>query len=163
RLNTCSSQVMTKTQVEVDAVVDRPLVLIVEDYDDSREMYAELLELHGFRVAQAADGQDAVDKAIALIPDVIVMDLSLPRPDGRGGAGVGIGVQFFEPAGLTLEAWLTYNTAIDVAFGWNRYDERSLYGHVQFIVAPFNLSPRGSVSLPFYLGLGGEVFDGGTD
>jgi CheY-like chemotaxis protein len=64
-------------------VGEKPLVLIVEDYDDSREMYAELLELHGFRVAQAVDGQDAIDMAFSLVPDVIVMDLSLPRVDGR--------------------------------------------------------------------------------
>lgn len=60
-----------------------PLVLLVDDYTDAREMYAELLQLYGYRVAQAVDGEDAIQKASDLIPDVILMDLSLPGVDGR--------------------------------------------------------------------------------
>ena len=59
-----------------------PMVLIVDDFDDNRQMYAEYLTYCGFRVEQACDGQEAVDRAIALLPDVIVMDLSLPVLDG---------------------------------------------------------------------------------
>jgi len=59
-----------------------PLVLVVDDYDDAREMYAESLTVSGFRVAQAADGLRAVELAQELAPDVILMDLSLPGLDG---------------------------------------------------------------------------------
>ena len=59
-----------------------PLVLIVDDVDHGREICAEYLEFRGFRVATAVDGIDALDKAFALLPDVILMDLSLPRLDG---------------------------------------------------------------------------------
>lgn len=59
-----------------------PLVLVVDDYDDAREMYAEGLLARGFRVAEARTGLEAVEKAQALRPDVIVMDLSLPGIDG---------------------------------------------------------------------------------
>ena len=59
-----------------------PLVLVVDDYEDNRAMYAEFLTMSGFRVAQASDGQEAIDKATSLRPDVIVMDLSLPKVDG---------------------------------------------------------------------------------
>jgi two-component system, cell cycle response regulator DivK len=59
-----------------------PLVLIVDDYQDAREMYAEYLEFSGFRVAEARNGQEAVDQAFALRPDVVLMDLSLPVMDG---------------------------------------------------------------------------------
>lgn len=45
-------------------------------------MYAEVLELAGFRVEQADNGADAVSKARELHPSVIVMDLSLPILDG---------------------------------------------------------------------------------
>jgi len=58
------------------------LVLIVDDYDDSRELYAEFLELSGFRVCQARDGGQGLVKARQLRPDVILMDLSLPGLDG---------------------------------------------------------------------------------
>ena len=59
-----------------------PLVLVVDDYDDAREMYAESLLVNGFRVAEAADGAQAVELARRLAPDVILMDLSLPGIDG---------------------------------------------------------------------------------
>jgi two-component system cell cycle response regulator DivK len=59
-----------------------PLVLIVDDYQDAREMYAEYLEFSGFRVAEARNGLEAVEKAFALLPAIILMDLSLPVMDG---------------------------------------------------------------------------------
>ena len=59
-----------------------PLVLIVDDYQDAREMYAEYLEFSGYRVAEARNGLEAVEKAFALHPAVILMDLSLPVMDG---------------------------------------------------------------------------------
>jgi len=59
-----------------------PLVLVVDDYDDAREMYAESLIVCGFRVAEAADGLRAIELAQELSPDVILMDLSLPGLDG---------------------------------------------------------------------------------
>lgn len=58
------------------------LVLVVDDYDDSREMSAEFLSFSGFRVAEAKDGHEAIEKATALHPDVILMDISLPGIDG---------------------------------------------------------------------------------
>jgi two-component system cell cycle response regulator DivK len=60
----------------------KPLVLIVEDYSDAREMYAEYLEFQGFRVEQARNGKEAIDRAIMRPPDVVLMDLSLPVMDG---------------------------------------------------------------------------------
>jgi CheY-like chemotaxis protein len=60
-----------------------PLVLVVDDSDDNRAMYAEFLAHSGYRVAEAADGRQAVVQARELLPDVVVMDLSLPVMDGR--------------------------------------------------------------------------------
>jgi CheY-like chemotaxis protein len=60
----------------------RPLVLVVDDYQDAREMYAECLDQSGFRVAQAESGDEAVAMALALQPALIVMDLALPGMDG---------------------------------------------------------------------------------
>lgn len=62
--------------------IPQPLVLVVDDYDDARELYAESLLLEGFRVAEARTGVEAVAQARALAPDVILMDLSLPGIDG---------------------------------------------------------------------------------
>ena len=60
----------------------KPLILVVDDYQDAREMYAEYLEFSGFRVAEAKNGAEALDKAFELSPDIILMDLSLPVMDG---------------------------------------------------------------------------------
>ena len=56
-----------------------PLILVVDDFEDNREMYTQFLRFNGYRVAEAVDGLDALTKAAALRPDLIVMDLSLPR------------------------------------------------------------------------------------
>lgn len=60
----------------------RPLILLVEDFDDAREMYRDFLEFSGFQVETARDGREAIDKARQLKPDLILMDLSLPGIDG---------------------------------------------------------------------------------
>jgi two-component system cell cycle response regulator DivK len=61
---------------------DAPLILVVDDYQDAREMYAEYLQYSGFRVAEASTGNEALAQAFALKPDLILMDLSLPGMDG---------------------------------------------------------------------------------
>ena len=59
-----------------------PLILVVDEYQDAREMYAEYLQFSGFRVAEARNGNEALEQAFALKPDLILMDLSLPGMDG---------------------------------------------------------------------------------
>jgi len=59
-----------------------PLILVVDDYEDAREMYAEYLRFCGFRVAEARNGNEALEQAFSLMPDLVLMDLSLPGMDG---------------------------------------------------------------------------------
>jgi two-component system, cell cycle response regulator DivK len=59
-----------------------PLVLVVEDYQDAREMYAAYLQFSGYRVAEASNGLEALDKTRELMPDIIRRDLALPKMDG---------------------------------------------------------------------------------
>ena len=59
-----------------------PLILLVEDFADAREMYRDYLEFSGFRVETACDGREALEKARACAPDIVLMDLSLPGIDG---------------------------------------------------------------------------------
>ena len=65
-----------------DLVDDAPLILIAEDDVDNREGYAEYLSFLGYRVAQAANGEDALVWARQLRPDVLLLDLALPGVDG---------------------------------------------------------------------------------
>lgn len=57
-------------------------ILLVEDNEDNRDMLSRRLERKGFDVSLAVDGQDGVDKALADLPDLILMDMSLPVMDG---------------------------------------------------------------------------------
>jgi two-component system, cell cycle response regulator DivK len=57
-------------------------VLIVDDYQDCRDMYGTYLSLAGYRVLKAMDGLEALRLASTALPDVILMDLSLPGIDG---------------------------------------------------------------------------------
>ena len=61
---------------------EQPLVLVVEDYQDAREMYAAYLQFAGFDVAEAGNGVEAIEKTQELLPDIVLMDLALPRMDG---------------------------------------------------------------------------------
>ena len=59
-----------------------PLVLIAEDTFDTRELYELYLTQRGFRVQTVVDGEAAVETALESSPDVVVLDLSMPRVDG---------------------------------------------------------------------------------
>lgn len=59
-----------------------PLVLIVDDSEDTLELYAEFFRRAGLRVALAVDGDHALLKAMTMKPDLIVTDLSMPVLDG---------------------------------------------------------------------------------
>jgi CheY-like chemotaxis protein len=60
-----------------------PLVLVVEDDPDAREIYAMTLRSDGFRVAEAENGAMALEKALVLRPDAILLDHAMPVMDGR--------------------------------------------------------------------------------
>jgi CheY-like chemotaxis protein len=57
-------------------------VLVVDDDDVIRQLITVNLELEGFEVATAVDGQDCLDKVKAVAPDVITLDIMMPRLDG---------------------------------------------------------------------------------
>jgi two-component system cell cycle response regulator DivK len=59
-----------------------PSVLLVEDDQDGRRMYAEWLAEAGFRVEEAHNGLQALDRALGSQPDVVVTDLDIPGIDG---------------------------------------------------------------------------------
>jgi Response regulator receiver domain len=63
-------------------VSTRPIALVIDNYDDTREVYAEVLRLEGFRVEGASDGREALQKAVELLPDIIITDLYMPIMDG---------------------------------------------------------------------------------
>jgi two-component system cell cycle response regulator DivK len=59
-----------------------PVVLVVDDYVDNRELVCELLMSQGLRVIEARSGLEALERARAFRPNVVLMDLALPGVDG---------------------------------------------------------------------------------
>lgn len=57
-------------------------ILVVDDNEDSRELVRKILKKQGYEVIEAIDGEDAIAKAIAYRPDLILMDISIPKIDG---------------------------------------------------------------------------------
>jgi CheY-like chemotaxis protein len=57
-------------------------VLLVEDNEDNLVVYRTILEHVGFRVLEARDGEEGVNSARQFLPDLILMDISIPKLDG---------------------------------------------------------------------------------
>src|SRR3954449_5384887 len=58
------------------------LVLVVDDHDLNRRMLSMLLEMAGHRVVEAADGAEVLAQMHEVVPEVVLMDVSLPDADG---------------------------------------------------------------------------------
>ena len=59
-----------------------PTIMVVEDFEDNRFMMRRLLEMSGYQVLEAVNGEEAVEIAKRERPSLILMDLSLPLLDG---------------------------------------------------------------------------------
>jgi len=59
-----------------------PLILIVDDNEANRDILARRLEVHGYQLAMAADGEEAITRARSLLPDLILLDVMMPKLDG---------------------------------------------------------------------------------
>jgi len=62
--------------------LERRTILVVDDFDDTRLLLRTWLERKGFRVVEAADGIEAVSRAQHELPDLIIMDVQMPKLDG---------------------------------------------------------------------------------
>ena len=57
-------------------------ILVVEDNQDNRELVVKVLKIKGYHVIEAVDGEEAIEKTRAENPDLILMDLFIPKIDG---------------------------------------------------------------------------------
>jgi two-component system cell cycle response regulator DivK len=64
----------------------RPVVLVVEDHEDTRFMLRTILEHDGYAMLEASDGLEGIEIAIRQHPDLVLMDGNLPRLDGLSAA-----------------------------------------------------------------------------
>jgi len=57
-------------------------ILIVDDNQDSRELVVKVLKNKGYEIVEATDGEEAIEKAVGERPDLIMLDISIPKLDG---------------------------------------------------------------------------------
>jgi len=57
-------------------------ILVVEDNQDNRELVVKVLKINGYQVIEAVDGEEALEKTKTENPDLILMDLFIPKIDG---------------------------------------------------------------------------------
>ena len=81
-MNSASPSVPDRGTYAVNHEREAATVLLVEDTEDNRQMMRRLLEMSGFNVVEATNGREAVDAALEVQPQIILMDLSLPIIDG---------------------------------------------------------------------------------
>lgn len=60
----------------------RPLILVAEDEQEIRELIFFSLQFAGFEVITVPNGQEAVEKAVEVMPDLILLDVRMPKMDG---------------------------------------------------------------------------------
>lgn len=60
----------------------RYTIMVAEDFDDTRMLLRKMLEVNGYEVMEAVNGQEAVDLVWKQCPDLILMDLNMPEMDG---------------------------------------------------------------------------------
>jgi two-component system, cell cycle response regulator DivK len=94
--------------------VNKKIVLVAEDETDLRKMMKILLEIHGFDVIEAADGYEAVEKAVDASPNLILMDMAMPVMSGLDSART-----------IRLHAELNDIPIIAVTAYGDFYDERA--------------------------------------
>jgi two-component system cell cycle response regulator DivK len=102
-------------------------ILIVEDSEDERDMYAYYLSRKGYRISMAGNGKEGVGKAFEVHPDLILMDLWLPAMGGWEATTflkanertkqclivVITGHAAYQPSTLECDGWLTKPCPLD--------------------------------------------------
>jgi signal transduction histidine kinase/DNA-binding response OmpR family regulator/Tfp pilus assembly protein PilF len=80
------SKELADNQIPLEAPSKREQILLIEDNPDIRAFVKEQILSFGYQVHEAADGVEGLEKAQALIPDLIISDIMMPRLDGYGVA-----------------------------------------------------------------------------
>lgn len=106
-----------------------PLILVAEDDDVNRELIKDILTEYGYRVNEAHNGQEAVDRALAEVPDLILMDIEMPLLNG------------LDAIKILMDREETNRVPIIVLTGMNETEDRIKAfdcGAMDFVAKPFN-------------------------
>lgn len=109
-----------------------PLVLVVDDEPEIRQLVQRMLVAKGYAVELAVDGQEALDKAEALVPDLVLLDAMLPKVHGFDAC------RRIKASARTRHVPVIMMTAI--YRGWRfAQDARDSYGAQDYVEKPFRM------------------------
>jgi EAL domain-containing protein (putative c-di-GMP-specific phosphodiesterase class I)/DNA-binding NarL/FixJ family response regulator len=106
-----------------------PLILVAEDDEVNRELIKDILSEYGYRVREAHNGKDAVEKALEEVPDLILMDIEMPVMNG------------LDAIKMLMDREETNRVPIIVLTGLNETEDRIKAfdcGAMDFVSKPFN-------------------------
>ncbi len=107
-----------------------PVVMLVEDFQDTREMMRHMLEMQGCRVVEAANGQEAIELSQRKRPDLVLMDLNMPVLDGFNAT---LRIREYEP---------TRDVPVVAVTAYDSVESRAAAGAVgccDYVVKPLDL------------------------
>ncbi len=114
------------------AAREKPLVLVVDDEPEIRQLVERMLVRKGYQVALAVDGQEALDLADRLVPDLVLLDAMLPKVHGFDAC------RRIKASPRTRHVPVIMMTAI--YRGWRfAQDARDSYGATDYIEKPFRM------------------------
>lgn len=96
-------------------------------------------------------------KKTTLLAALFALFALLPRAEAQGG-NIGIGLVGEDPSGLTLKYRMSSQQALDFRLGISFLDDGAFEFQVNYLVSPFLLTSGSGFNLPFYVGIGGEIF-----
>lgn len=76
-------------------------ILVVDDHQTNRDIVRSFLQFEGYEVFEAHDGREALKKALEVTPDLVLLDILMPKLDGYGSQSPGGGSPGREPARST--------------------------------------------------------------
>ncbi len=117
-----------------------PVVMLVEDFRDTREMMRHMLETQGCRVVEAANGQEAIELSQRGGLDLVLMDLNMPVLDGYNAT---LRIREYEP---TRDVPVVAVTAFDTA---EFRAAAAAVGCSEYIVKPLDFERLASVLRQF--------------
>ena len=139
--------------MEERLAMSNPVVMLVEDFADTREMMRLVLERGGCRVLEAANGQEAIELAQREHVDLILMDLNMPVLDGFTAT---LRIREYEP---TRDVPVVAVTAFDTA---ESRAAASAVGCSDYIVKPLDFERLASLLKQFFSRLGPPLAQSGS-
>ncbi len=107
----------------------KPLVLVVDDDAGERLLIREALLADGFAVSEAENGQEALEKVVVQRPDIVLMDIIMPKMDGFAACATLRAMPGVEDVPIMIVTGLNDTASVEWAYG---------YGATDFITKPLN-------------------------